>query len=269
MRLADGKVLIAGGADDTSVPLASAEVYDPVWETFTPTGALLSPRVNAGALLVPDGRVLVAGGRNQSAFEGLTSTEWYDPNSGTFSLGPPLLSPCASTSMAPLTGGSLLVLAGLSHAERYDPSDGQFHKASGLPLFLNGQTPLVGLPGAKLLAVGGDDGAANTTAWCFVYDPGAGTFAPTGSMGSSRGWHQAVSLISGSVLVMGGRSGPRTGGHVIASAELYDPATGTFSAAGVMGTPRANHAAVRLLDGRVLVLGGNDGTNVLASAELY
>ena len=57
-----------------------------------------------------------------------------------------------------------------------------------------------------------------------------------------------------------------------ASAELYDPATGTFSPTGSMTTARVVASATRLADGRVLIAGGlaqPGGTKTLASAELY
>ncbi|MGD0089589.1 MAG: kelch repeat-containing protein [Planctomycetota bacterium] len=75
----------------------------------------------------------------------------------------------------------------------------------------------------------------------------------------------AILLKNGKVLVAGG-----TGSDFspLATAEIYDPATGTWSATGSMATPRAG-AAVLLSDGRVLVAGGYDGTNMVASAEVF
>src|SRR2546425_9110196 len=76
--------------------------------------------------------------------------------------------------------------------------------------------------------------------------------------------HTATRLLDGNVLVAGGFTFQRT-----ASAEIYDPATGTFSLTGSMAQARASQTATRLLDGKVLVAGGSGTSAVLASAELY
>jgi hypothetical protein len=102
-----------------------------------------------------------------------------------------------------------------------------------------------------------------------LYDPKSGTFSPTGSMGTARAWQTATLLRDGRVLVAGGNGGTGSTGSQ-ASAELYDPKTGTFSPTGSMTTARSEHTATLLSDGRVLIAGGMDGgSSSLASAELY
>ena len=104
-----------------------------------------------------------------------------------------------------------------------------------------------------------------------LYDPATDTFSPTGSLATARGLHTATLLADGRVLIAGG--GPASWaieGAYLASAELYDPKTGTFSPTGSMATPREDHTATLLADGRVLIAGGNDvGDHGVASAELY
>jgi uncharacterized repeat protein (TIGR01451 family) len=82
--LQNGKVLIAGGYGTwgaTSGTLSSAELYDPITDTFTWTANLLTPRKNHSACLLPDGTVLVAGGSvSDSDPFSLTNAEVYDPN---------------------------------------------------------------------------------------------------------------------------------------------------------------------------------------------
>jgi hypothetical protein len=100
----------------------------------------------------------------------------------------------------------------------------------------------------------------------------AGTFALTGSMSTPRDFHTATLLRDGRVLVSGGLSTTDPGSE-LATAELYDPATGTFTrTANDMTVARVGHSATLLADGRVLIAGGSRGavTNVLSNvADLF
>src|SRR5437762_585104 len=88
---------------------------------------------------------------------------------------------------------------------------------------------------------------------------------PPSEADTARDLHTATVLPNGTVLVVGGYDGTNS----LASAELYDPAAGTWSATGSFRIARYYHTATLLPNGTVLVVGGNDGTNSLASAELY
>lgn len=95
----------------------------------------------------------------------------------------------------------------------------------------------------------------------------AASFNTTGSMNAERVYHTATLLASGEVLVTGGEN--FTNGY-LASAELYNPATGSWTLTGSMTVPRVKHDAVRLQNGQVLVAGGySQRYGSLASAELY
>jgi len=90
-------------------------------------------------------------------------------------------------------------------------------------------------------------------------------FKVTGSMGASRANHTATLLNSGMVLITGGINST-----ALATAELFDPSSGTFSATSSMATARTNHTATLLASGKVLVAGGCDYSgNCVSSAELY
>ena len=107
-----------------------------------------------------------------------------------------------------------------------------------------------------------------------LYDPASGTFTLTGSLNTERTGHSATVLQNGKVLVVGGYNFANGGLPTLASAELYDPATGLFSSTGSLGTSRTSFSATLLTNGKVLVAGGMDTTNgseatTLASAELY
>ena len=108
-----------------------------------------------------------------------------------------------------------------------------------------------------------------------------GTFSPAGNMTTPRAGHTATLLPIGKVLFAGGISKyspdkfvKGTCNCTLASAELYDPSTGMFTPAGDMTTPRSNHTATLLPNGRVLITGGNSEYKqncncTLGSAELY
>lgn len=102
-----------------------------------------------------------------------------------------------------------------------------------------------------------------------LYDPIAGNFTPTGAMKEARQGHTATVLPNGQVLIAGGSKniGFRS---ELASAEIYDPNSGTFRPVGAMTTPREGHSATLLRDGRVLIAGGSpNGIATTASAEVY
>ncbi len=93
----------------------------------------------------------------------------------------------------------------------------------------------------------------------------SGGFEATGSLDTARGFHTATLLPNGMVLVAGGSDGS---GAVSASAELYDPALGTWTATGSLNTARYLHTATLLPNGMVLVAGGFASGSII-SAELY
>ena len=90
-------------------------------------------------------------------------------------------------------------------------------------------------------------------------------------MGTRREVHTATLLPDGKVLVAGGRKGLLANGNadVLASAELFDAATGSWTPTLGMGGPREFHTATLLPDGTVLVAGGEGDAGTLTTAELY
>ncbi len=270
--LPNGKVLIAGGGDPSlgDISFSSAELYDPVTGTFSPTGSLGGARVYHTATLLPNGRVLIAGGYDGTS--NISSAEVYDPATGTFSPTGSMGTARAGHTATLLPSGKVLIAAGsavayttTNSAELYDPATGTFTPTGSLVTTRGGHMAVL-LPNGKVLIVGG----GNWTAVPFptsaeLYDPATETFTATGSMATGRVNSTATLLPSGKVLIAAGEGCcyPTLG-----SAELYDPATGTFSPTGNLGTARLAHTATLLLSGKVMIVGGNWG-NSLASAELY
>lgn len=117
-----------------------------------------------------------------------------------------------------------------------------------------------------LLVTGGFDAAGNALASAEVYFPLERAFAVTGSLATARGAHTATNAAedgSGAVLVAGGATlkNPTTPDKVLKSVELYEPAKGTFSAAGVMAAYRYDHSATLLSNGKILLAGGTITTD--------
>jgi Galactose oxidase, central domain len=124
------------------------------------------------------------------------------------------------------------------------------------------------LASGQVLVVGGEDSGNNFLTSAELYNPVTGKWAATGSTATRRMDHTATLLPNGEVLVSGGYLGvdPHYQPIYTATAELYDPSSGTWKATGSMTVPRAWHGATLLPNGQVLVAGG---TNATTSAELY
>jgi hypothetical protein len=215
--LADGRVIVAGGLDFADLPLASVVLYDPATGTFSPTGSMGTARAFFTATLLSDGRVLVAGGGPPT---------WVHP-------GPDLAS-----------------------AELYDPATGMFSPTGSMGVPREDHTATL-LRDGRVLITGGNDSGNRAVASAELYDPKTGTFSPTGSMATARGYHTATLLADGRVLITGGDPCGWGNCDRLASAEVYDPKTGKFSASGSMSTARGFHTATLLADGRVLIAGGD------------
>ena len=266
--LQDGKVLVAGGANNT------VELYDPLTGTWAATANMKKYRGRNTATLLADGKVLAARGY-YDVFTGLASLEVFDPvttswaefgMSSTDGFGHPLFTGGDSHTATLLGNGKVLFAGGwdpinhhMQYSYVYDPSN-PTNYGSSVSLSLRMLHSATLLPDGRVLIVGGEtNGTALGTATAELYDPVTGTSTNTGSMGTGRKSHTATLLPNGKVLVAGGDYG-------LASAELYDPATGTWTATGSMSIARASHTATLLPNGKVLVVGGNGYD---PSAELY
>jgi hypothetical protein len=273
--LPDGRVLVVGGVNDSgevSTCLASAELYNPKTGTFSPTGSLTVGRCRHTATSLSDGRVLIAGGFGDGP-EQLVSAELYDPKTGAFTITGSMSEPHDFHTATLLHDGRVLIAGGegSSTAELYDPKTGTFSTAGSM---LDGcvGTAATGLDDGRVLVVGCDDMGPGSAA-AELFDPTTGTFALTGSLTEPRKDPTATLLADGRVLVTGGTSGRDVASgdptNLLASAEIYDPKSGTFRPTGSMTEPRTTHTATLLQSGQVLIAGGWGNFNPLASAELF
>ncbi|HEX2093960.1 MAG TPA: kelch repeat-containing protein [Longimicrobiaceae bacterium] len=234
---------------------------------------MLSPRAAHTATLLPDGRVLVAGGCTAAGCEpgrGSATAELYDPETRAFRSAGRTSGTRIGHTATLLPDGKVLLVGGwggdhrLMTAELYDPKGGTFRATGSMAEARSGHTATL-LRDGRVLVAGGDGSVRSAE----VYDPRTGRFSAAGSLSTPRSAHTASLLPDGSVLIAGGSS---RRGSVLSSAEVYDPATGRFTPTGEMIRVRHKHAAVTLRNGTVLIVGGSDASDWrgrYVSAELY
>lgn len=237
-------------------------------------------RASHSSTLLPDGKVLIAGGFGGSGTESdpYRSTEIYDPGTGSFQPSGNMTIGRSSHTATLLKNGKLLIAGGWTgrynvrrSAELYDPTTGVFAPTGDMVIERAGNVAAL-LPDGRVLVAGGEDRSENALASAELYDPATGKFTRTGDMTEPRGAATATSLRNGKVLIVGGGSGHYPSQNVYRSAELYDPATGKFTSTGQMSVGRHKHAAVLLASWKVLVIGGSDNRDwhgEYSSAEIY
>ncbi len=234
-QLKDGRFLITGGIQlrgNGFGASTNAEIYDPNTNTFTVTGRMNVGRWLHTATLLPDGRVLVAGGRDNNCtgtcpVYSLASAEIYDPATGVFTL-----------------------LSGSLNVSRWG------HTATllqdGQVLFIGGETTDTADPGMLFVTE--------------RFDPQSGAFTKGTSLGEARSFHTVTLLNNGKLLVAGGF---RQAVIAVNSTEYFDPATGVSRPGGAMNELHARHTATRFDNGEVLIFAGTYSSSPAAAAETF
>jgi Galactose oxidase, central domain len=192
---------------------------------FTLTGDLANARFAHTAIRQIDGRVIIIGGESgaRGTYTWVSQIEQFYPAAGSFQSAGTFTRSCFSGSL--LLNGDILLAGG------------------------SADTPLTTRPVPTASAV--------------LLKNGTGALQPTGSMNTARCGHTASVLQDGRVLIVGGQTVSESQILTLATAELYDPSSGTFSPAGNMTVGRQSHTAIPLLNGKVLIMGGAE------SAEVY
>ena len=284
--LNNGKVLTTGGEANWNSPispiLSSAELYDPVAGNFMATGSMTIARIGHTATLLNNGKVLIAGGLSPPSDFSVTSAELYDPVAGTFmATGSMTIARIGHTATL-LNNGKVLIVGGgdgngsiFASAELYDPVAETFTAIGSMtgPRIYQTATQL---NNGKVLITGGQNTSV-TQSSSELYDPVTRNFTATGSMTTARLQHKATLLNNGMVLISAGAyySYSPLRRNILASAELYEPVAGTFTATGSMTTARVTNTATLLNNGMVLITGGdnidipNNFFVILAKVELF
>lgn len=281
--LDDGTVLIAGGATSRSRAggelLATAELFDPATETFTPAGSLQIARCRHTATLLDDGRVLIAGGSTSvsyAAARGRRTAELYDPATGTFTLAWPMTAPRQNHAAVPLDDGRVFLAGGsrgpatghlLASTEFFDPLTGLFARGPEMSAARLGNGTIRLRDGRVLMGPAVEYEMLNAFRGQLplvirndseIFDPVADAFTPSDPQVPESaymheiGEYQTFALPDGTILRADG------GDEVweFPVSHLYDPKTDTYANTGPVQYPRWEKNAVMLRDGRPLEIGG-------------
>ena len=270
--LPNGQVLITGGCSGRGCERfhRSVEVYDPATRSFQPRAPMTIPRVSHTATLLPDGRVLVAGGC--SGQRATASAETYDVKANRWTRVGDMMQARCSHIAVPLPDGRVFVVGGgggrlgdLASAEVFDPATSTF--ASLGPMHSNHYLA-TRLADGRVLLTGGQGDGGEILKSAEIFDPETGHFQATGNMAIARVKHAAALLPDGRVLVIGG-SDRRGYKERFGSTEVYDPQTGRFSPGPALRSRRHKFrdAVAVLPSGAVFVAGGAVRPEIYDPAE--
>jgi Galactose oxidase, central domain/Kelch motif len=308
--LDNGKVLIAGGIAADGRPVRASELYDPGEGGFDATGNMITPRFDHAATLLPNGKVLITGGDTTTAlvtdisaaelFDPATGIfnptgeikRYYDPEANIFWKQGSMNAIRAQHTATLLRDGQVLIAGGgdatgtaQALAELYDPATGKFTTVAPMNSTRKEHRAVL-LANGDVLIVGGVDAAGRVLASAELFNPSTNRFTLTttafpgtgGNMSAPRYGNSATVLNDGRALIAGGSNA----GDILNTAELYDPARGSFvcvagpasssASAGCnpsMIKPRDLASAAMLPDGEVLLAGGYDRATILNAAEIY
>jgi len=285
-QLLDGRWLLTAGVDRRNDPQVDCEIYDPVTDTFTAVAPLAQPRMGHTATLLADGRVIVAGGISNlngpgldPLYSSLRTTEIYDPATDQWTSGPNMRTPRVGHIAQRLGSGEVLFAGGASfdtiifitipalrrNSDLFDPATGQMR--NGPTMNADRALPnLAPLGGGRYLVSGGISNivltpapGATPTASAEIYDEASNSWSTTGSLSQARGLHLAMDMGNGRIMVAGGADGDVLSPVALASTEIFDDATGLWTAGPSLNQARAAFGAIVTPTGQWQVLGGGTG----------
>jgi hypothetical protein len=286
----------------TVTPVSGPTVQQQATVTVTEPGnaTMSSSRAYQSETLLPNGKVLLAGGTNDLfGLAPMAGADLYNPASGLLNPTGPMGAARYAHTATLLNNGKVLVVGGFvvnktdatASAELYDPAAGTFAPTANTLHYPRGGHTATLLPNGEVLIVGGYSGKTNVLAnypsTCEIYNPVSNLFRDSGSLNAVRGAHRATpiyglilpvvaqslehaDIVDNRVLISGGYSA----NGFITSLEWYFVGSDSFGTLSVgLGAGRALHTAVLLPNNKVLLAGGAISTSLppsaIASAELY
>jgi N-acetylneuraminic acid mutarotase len=251
VQLLDGHVLITGGIYSGNTT-NTAILYNPTDDSRVYAASMAVSRIDHAVALLPDGKVLVAGGQNfdGSTWHWLKGAELYNPQTNTWQTLPDMANAKFYPTATLLPDGRVLVVGGQvanGSAEIWNPQTGSWTVAANPSQAHQRHTSTL-LKDGRVLVAGGNNNSAE------VYDPLSNSWTNTANtLSIPRSWHTATLLPDGSVLVVGGASN-----NTANPADIYNPTTNSFTQTSQPVANRTQHAAVLLNNGKVLIAGGNE-----------
>jgi N-acetylneuraminic acid mutarotase len=289
--LPNGRVLVAGGFTTNAASTGStntAEIYYPDTKRFIETTPMISSRSNHSAIMLPDGKVFVAGGFGTG--DVITgASEIYISTQGRWVAAATMPAGCerAIHATVQLRDGRILLIGGvnssgpLSTVARYDPTLNSWDCGSvaaigngtpGGPYALRSHTATLLFDG-RVLVAGGNDGLGEANR-SFIYDPAGNAWAETDALPllEPRFNHTANALPNGTVMISGGS---QRFGNVPRSIETYHINASSWATGGGVegvkfaGGARAFHTMTLALNNKMYAIGGSDGVIGGAGVSLY
>jgi hypothetical protein len=284
--LRDGRVLLAGGGRSAPIGQPSslevtgtALLFDPASQSFTATGALLTPRSHFQGVMLDSGEVLVVGGGAATTHancngqntpncgpiaDPLASAERFDPSKGQWRAAAPMKTARYSFTLTRLADGRVLAVGGVNAtvpsatstrtAEVYDPNADAWTDVAQLPVPDREHHSAILLDSGHVMIAGGKQANVGMIRLVDLYAPDADGWTATSPLSAVRTDPNLVRLQSGHILAVGGYDQPTN--EDVAEAVIYDDGTGTWTQMGSLADGRVSQSTTLLMDGSVLVAGG-------------
>jgi len=244
-------------------------LLDPGWVAVAPIfGGLYATT----ATTLPSGLVLFANGYDGATIP--STTQLYNPATNMWTPGPSMSRGRYAPAAVLLNDGRVMVVGGQSNVtyessiELYDPATNTW--STGAPMATGRGLPTaVLLADGRVLVAGGYNGSI-FLATAQIYNPMTNSWSNAGNMFTARAWSHGVRLDDGRVLIAGGINTSITTPIALASAEIFNPSTNTWSSAGNMLAPRYLAGVSLLPNGQVLVAGGVDNSGEgITNSDLF
>lgn len=256
--LPDGRVLFAGGYRSPSGAgfSAACDFFQSATNAWGAAASMNDRRAFHACVLLPDGKVLVAGGYKTNDYMAMASAEVFDPVTGLWSLTNPMTTPRNRPAGVLLTNGKALVIgttstysSGPLSAELYDPASGSWSPAGTLN-YPHESFSCVLLQDGQVLVAGGTY-YENVRGTAEIYNPLTNSWNPAAQM-LNRGLGQNAVLLPDGRVFFSGTDSFDTGNQ--GQGSYYNPANDSWTGTAAVRT--GLHATTLLPDGRILFTGG-------------